>query len=336
VAELDAAHIPHHTLPLNSKNPFTALWCVWQVVKLIRAHNIQLLHARSRLPAWVALLSSRITGVPFITTFHGTHSLKGFGKHWYNSVMVRGRAVIANSQFIQQHIHENYGLPLSVIPVAPRGVDTAVFNPARITPAMRKSLATELHLPAAVPIILMAGRLTRWKGQHVLLHALAELADMPWHCLIVGGAGPHNAYATELRQHCAQLGLSHRVQFLGSRTDLPALYTMADIAISASLEPEAFGRVAVEAQAMGTPIIATNHGGSLETVQNGITGWLIPPNNAAILATTLRAALTNPNNLATMGQAARTWVLAHFTTQQTCQAEWAVYENILKQPLKPE
>jgi glycosyltransferase involved in cell wall biosynthesis len=328
-AELTEAGLPHHCLPLHRKNPLTLLLNAGRLARLIRQNHIRLVHARSRAPAWSAWLACKITGVPFITTFHGTYGLKGPGKKFYNAVMTWGLYTIANSTFIRDHILAHYRADPARLLVAPRGYNARIFDPNTITPATQTKLRQTLELEADTPVILMVGRLTRWKGQHILLQALTRIADLPWVALFAGGASKHSPYQQELLDYSRKHDLAARVRWLGSRTDTPALYTLSDITVSASIEPEAFGRVAVESQAMQTPVIATAHGGSLETVQDGITGWLIPPGEVEILAETLREALTHPQNLAKMGTAARQWVSHHFTTQQTCEREFDAYRHLL-------
>lgn len=332
VTELEAHNIPHHTLPLHSKNPLTIIRNVFRLSRLLKQENIQLVHVRSRIPAWIMWLTHKRTGIPYIATFHGTYGHKNAIKRCYNRVMLKGMRVIANSAFIRQHIHQVYGYPKNQIPVALRGFDPAQFNPAAIAPTDETTLRNNLNMPTDVPIILMVGRLTPWKGHRIFIQALKQLKDnqpdLPWQALIVGGA-QKASWEKILISDVRQYQLTEQVHFLGNRTDIPLLNKIATVAVSASTNPEAFGRVALEAQAMRTPIIATAHGGSLETVQDGITGWLIPPQDATALAAKLVEALTNPSQTETMGQQAEKWVNHHFTTLATCQAEYKVYKEVL-------
>ncbi|MDD9912198.1 MAG: glycosyltransferase family 4 protein [Alphaproteobacteria bacterium] len=319
-----------HPLPLHHRDPFFTIYNAYRIAKLVQKHNISFIHARSRGPAWSAYLASKWTGTPYITTFHSTYGLKGFAKKAYNSVMVKGAHVIANSQFIKNHISENYGIPADLIPIAPRGYDPHVFSANNISNEELANLKASMGIMKDVPILLLVGRISRKKGQKILLEALTHLKDLPWVALFAGGADKKQTFLAELQNFCQTHNIEDRVHWLGSRTDVAKLYALADIAISPSTEPEAFGRVAVEAQAMKTPIIATNHGGSLETVQDGITGWLIPPDNPEILAKTIRKALTDTKRLSTMGDEAYRWVSEHFTTEMTCQKEFAEYQHIIK------
>lgn len=330
--ELAAHNIPHHTLPLQSKNPLCMILNAFRLKRLIAQAHIQLVHVRSRAPGWSMWLAHKLTGIPYITTFHGTYGHKGLGKRLYNSVMLRGCRVIANSAFIRQHIHTVYGYPLAKIPVAPRGFDPQAFNAAAYTPTDEATLRSSLHIPADSPLILMVGRLTPWKGHSIFIQALAQLkaqhTALNWHALMVGSA-QKKKIETKLQSDVRQFQLTDRVHFLGNRTDIPLLNKAATVAVSASTAPEAFGRVALEAQAMGTPVIATAHGGSLETVQDGITGWLIPPADATALARKLHEALTNPLQNEKMANNAKIWAHKHFTALATCQAEYNVYKEVL-------
>jgi glycosyltransferase involved in cell wall biosynthesis len=353
---LEKLGIPHHTLPLASKNPLTILGNSLRLLRLTARGKINILHARSRAPGWSAWLAvkmwntlakvpglggpARFHPVAFVATYHGTYGAQGVLKKFYNSVMLRGRYVIANSQFITTHLMETYGIDPTHIAIAPRGVEPAVFDPATIAPATRAAILAECGAGPEVPLIVCVGRLTRWKGQALLLEALALLADVPWQLAIVGGASAKDAaYAAELHAQVARLGLTGRVVFLGSRTDIPALNATATLAVNMAIEPEAFGRAAIEAMAMGTPVVATALGGSRETITPGITGWLIDaagkPDGKRytfapqVVAQTLRAALTNPKALTSMSQAARAQVLANYTVQACCAAEFAVYGRLL-------
>ena len=323
--------IAHVTLPLDSKLPWVILWNMLRLRRVMKDYRIRIVHARSRGPAWSTWLATRLgdlSCVHYITTFHGTYGSRGFFKKLYNGVMLKGRLVIANSAFIKRHIVAVYGYPAERIVVAARGVDEAVYDPARFAPAEVAMLRNGLQVPTGTPLLLMTGRLTRWKGQAVLLEALGALPDRPWVAAFAGGAKTPE-YLEELKALAARLGIAGRVRWLGMRRDVPLLNMAADLAFSCSTEAEAFGRVAIEAQAMGTPVIASALGGSLETVRPGETGWLVPAGNAEALAGAIGEALDNPKRLAAMGKAGRAWVLGHFTAAKCCAAEWSAYHALL-------
>lgn len=329
VPELVAQGSEHVALPLARRNPLTVLYAAFRLRALIRDRHITLVHARSRAPAWAALLACRMTGTPFVTTFHGTHRIQNRVKKFYNSVMTRGRRVIAISDFIRRHVLDNYGVDPRAISVAPRGFDPERINPERVGKSEIASLRATLKLDDDVPVIILPGRLTRWKGQALFLDALGRISDLAWQALIVGGAGQKTAYLDELKQAAERFGIAGRVHFVGDQSDIVPFYAVADLVVSASTEPEAFGRVAVEGQAMGKPVVASAHGGALETVRDGKTGWLFRNNDAADFAAKLRIALAPDTDRADIGRTARRFVEEEYTVEKMCRAEWDAYRLIL-------
>ncbi len=332
VAAAEAAGARHVTLPVGKKSPFSAVSAARAVARLVDAEGIDIVHARSRVPAWVGLLACRLARRPvrFVTTFHGVYSHGNALKRFYNSAMLRVPLVIANSQFIRDHITKVYGFPPARVVVAPRGVEPDAFDPAVIPAETRGALRDELGATEKGPLVVMVGRVTRWKGHAVLLEAAARLDRPDLRLAFVGGGS--EALVAELRRDMARLGLDGRVTFTGSRRDIPAVLAAADLAVSASTDPEAFGRAAIEAQAMGTPVIATDHGGSRETVLPGVTGWLVPPGDATALAAALEDALSDPERLKAMGANGRQHVLANFTTRQMLEKEFSAYERLMAEP----
>lgn len=329
VAELETAGSKHFFLPLARRNPVSILYSAYQLRKLILRENIDLVHARSRAPAWAAYISCRLTAVPFVTTFHGTHRIQNAVKRYYNSIMVRGERVIAISQFIKTHILDNYGIDEKLIDIAPRGFDPDRIDPQKVAAGKLQQLKEHWGLVDDTPVIALPGRLTRWKGQTLFLQALAQIQELNWQALIIGGAGHKQAYVDELRNLTISSGIESRVFFVGDQSNIVPFYALADVVVSASTEPEAFGRVAVEAQAMGKPIIASAHGGALETVRDGETGWLFKNNDVSDLAAKLRLALAQDTDLTKIGVAARTFVEKEYTVEKMCAAEWGSYQQIL-------
>lgn len=332
VAAAEAAGARHVTLPVGKKSLVSAVSAARAIARLVDQEDIDIIHARSRVPAWVGLLARRLARKPvrFVTTFHGVYGHGNALKRFYNGAMLRAPLVIANSQFIRRHIVDVYGFPEDRVIVAPRGVEPSLFEPAAIPAEARVALRTELGAVDDGPLVVMVGRITRWKGHAVLLEAVSRLGR-PDVRLAFAGSGSDTLIA-ELQREVTHLGLDGRVAFVGSRRDVPAILAAADLAISASTEPEAFGRAAIEAQAMGTPVIATDHGGSRETVLPGETGWLVPPGNVAALATALSDALADPDRLAAMGQRGRQHVLANFTTAQMLEKEFSAYQRLMAEP----
>ena len=288
VIRLGAEHVK---LPVDSKNPFIMWRNIRCLVDLVEAEKIDIIHARSRAPAWSSWFASRRTNKPFVTTFHGTYGNKNQIKYYYNSIMTKGEVVIAISGFIAGHIRQNYGVPTARITVIPRGIDLGKFDLTRISKERVVNQAKKWRLPDGVPVIMMPGRLTRWKGHLILIDAIKELGHKNFQCLIVGSDQGRKNYRRELENVINQYGLADVIHMIDHCEDMPAAYVLSDIVISASIEPEAFGRVVAEAQSLGRLVIAANHGGARETVVDGETGWLTPPGDAKALASTINRVL---------------------------------------------
>lgn len=329
--EFARTNVRHITLPLNSKNPLTILRNARKLRRIAAELQIDIMHARSRAPAWAAFRALRkLPGCRLVTSFHGRYNFKGKAKHWYNSVMTRGERVIAVSHFIAGHIVRNYGIDASRIDVVPRGIDLVRFDPEKIHRDRMIKLAGEWRLPDDKPIILLPGRLTRWKGQAELLDALAKLPGQNFFCLFLGSDHGHESYRKTLEDKVRALGLDGKVKWAGECRDMPAAYMLADVVISNSLEPEAFGRVVVEAQAMGRPVIATDHGGSSETIIDGQTGFLVPHGDSAALSRMIAHVLSlNAQARERFAAAATAHVRAHYSRDQMCAGEFAVYQKVL-------
>jgi glycosyltransferase involved in cell wall biosynthesis len=284
----------HIALPLASKNPFRIWRNAAALEKTIRERKVDLIHARSRAPAWSAWLAAKRTGTPFVTTFHGVYGLKPAIKKYYNAVMTRGDRVIAISHFVARHIAQHYHVGEDRLRIIHRGVDLNQFDPERIMPQRMIELARKWRVPDDLPLIVMPGRITRWKGQHVMVEALARLPHRHFFCLLVGDDMGHPNYRKEVEQSIRALGLEGHIRFAGNTPYMAEAYMLADIVVAPSVEPEAFGRVPVEAQAMGRLVIAANHGGTCETIVDGQTGWLVKPGNAGDLARAIECALRLP------------------------------------------
>ncbi len=329
VPALEALGAKHITLPLTAKSPF-ALWRnAAAITALARSEGVALIHARSRAPAWSALMAARRLGLPFVTTYHGAYN-EGFpGKRWYNSVMARGDRVIAISHFIADLIRARHGVAQARLRVIPRGVDLRRFDPALVSAERLDRLRTAWGLPEGRPIIMLPARVTRWKGQMVLVEAMARLPGDSL-ALLVGDAEERPAFKAELLARIESLGLTDRVRLVGHATDMPAALLLADVVIHASTDAEAFGRTVIEAQAMARPVIASDLGAPRETVAEGITGWRIPPGDAAALADAIGKALAlPPAECAALGARARAAVLAGYTTEAMQAATMAVYRELI-------
>ncbi len=332
VAELEQAGGEWVFLPLDAKSPFALAANALKLANLIRARNVGIIHARSRAPAWSALWAARLTRIAFVTTWHGSYSARTALKRFYNSVMARGDAVIANSAWTAAHIASQF--PARRIVTIPRGVDLKYFDPASVAPDRAEGLRRLWGADPATILVLLPGRLTRWKGQEVLIEALALLREQRIRAVFAGDAQGRTGYERELRHAIAARGLNDRVTIAGHVADMPAAYLAADIVVSASTQEEAFGRVAAEAAAMGRAVIATDHGGSRETVVRGETGLLVPPGDAQALAAALRRLIdAGAAGRAAMGAKGRDVVAQNFTVERMCAATIALYRELLSRPL---
>ena len=291
VQELKRSGVEHFELPVSSKNPLTMRQNVKRLINIAQDQKVDIIHARSRAPAWSAWHAARKTNKFFVTTFHGTYGHSNWFKRRYNEIMTKGDRIIAISDFIAGHILRIYGIPSSNIRIIPRGIDTKKFSPNNVSQERRIKLASEWRLPDDKPIIILPARLTRWKGHTVFLKAIKKLGRNDIQCLIVGSDHDHKDYRRELERQIEIYGMQENIHVVGHCNDMPAAYMLTDIVISASTDPEAFGRIMIEGQSLGRLVIGTNHGGSTETVIEGQTGWLIKPNDPDILAETINKAL---------------------------------------------
>jgi glycosyltransferase involved in cell wall biosynthesis len=298
-------------------------------------------HARSRAPAWSAFIAARRTGVPFVTTYHGAYSEKSDAKRLYNSVMARGDAVIANSHYTSDLIRMRYGTPRAKLHVIHRGVDGRLFDPVNVAPERVAALRARWGIDDKKRVVLHAARLTTWKGQKVVIEAAALLSHQraldDTVFILAGDAQRRGAYKAALKAQIRAAGLDERVRIVGHEDDMAAAFRAAHVAVVASVEPEAFGRAATEAQVMATPVIATDIGAPPETVlgRPGVsahraTGWLVPPGDATRLADAIAEALAMPpDENARMGARARQHVLNAFSLMQMKQQTLQVYDGLL-------
>ena len=330
VAAVERAGGRHINLPMATKNP-VAIWRnAGRLVQLIGTENVSIVHARSRAPAWSALMAARRTRARFVTTYHGVYNEGVPGKRRYNAVMARGDRVIAISRYVAGLLVTRHAVATSRIRVIPRGVDPALFDPAVVSRARIARIAEAWRLPNGAPVVMLPARLTRWKGGAVLIEAMARLARADACCVLVGGTQGRERFAAQLKAQAQALGIADRLRLSGHCDDMPAALMLADVVVSASLDPEGFGRIVIEAQAMGRPVIATDHGGAAETVEHLVTGWRVPPGDADALAMTLDYALNmQPADRDALGQRARASVCAHYTTAAMQAATLEVYRELL-------
>lgn len=330
VHEIERVGAEHVTLPLAAKNPVVIYRNITRLARLIEAESVDLVHARSRAPAWSAYYAARRTGRPFVTTLHNVYGGGSAAKRLYNSVMAKGDRVIAISQFVADHAVRTYDLDPARLSVIHRGADLVRFDPSAIHPSRLIALAKEWRLEDGAPVIMLPGRMTRWKGHFDLLEAVARLQRRELQVLFVGDDKQHPAFRKELEARVAALELGGIVHMVGDTKDMPAAFMLADVVVSASTEPEGFGRVAVEAQAMGRPVIATDHGGSRETIVAGETGWLVPPGDPAALAAALDAALSlSPRDRVMLAARSRAAMIEKFDVRRMTEATLDLYTAML-------
>ena len=324
-------------MPLDRKSPLTLLANALRLERLIRARGVGIVHARSRAPAWSARLAARRTGAAFVTTYHGVYTARSGLKRAYNAVMASGDVVIANSAFTRAHLlAEHPRVDPDRVVAIPRGVDLSRFSPGHVAPervsAVRRAWGLEPGEQRA--IVLLAGRLTAWKGQRLLIQALARLKVQGRDGVILVLAGDDQgrvAYTDSLRAAAAQADVADRVRIVGHCADMPAAYLAADLACAPSLQPEAFGRTAVEPQAMGRPVLAADHGAVRETVVDGVSGWRVAPGDPDAWTAALAHALdTSVAQREAMGAAGRAQVEALYSLEAMTRATLDVYVGLLQ------
>ena len=330
VRELERIGATPVTLPLASKNPFVMRSNIDRLAKLIVKYDVDIVHARSRAPAWSARYAAERTGRHFVTTFHNAYGLGSALKRRYNAVMATGERVIAISHFVADHVASVYGVGPNRLRLIPRGVDVSRFDPDSVSPERLVRLMRAWRLPDGAHTVLLPGRLTRWKGQLVLIEAMARLQRPDVHAVILGAGDA--GYRRELEKAVAASGGSATFRIVDDCADMAAAYMLADVVVSASTQPEGFGRVIIEAQAMGRPVIATAHGGAQETITPGDTGWLVPAGDAAALAAALAQALDQePAARLAMSRREIAHVRTHFTSSLMAARTLTVYRELLPQ-----
>ncbi len=331
VSALEKLGVKHFTLPLDSKNPFIIWKNAKKLAKIAKENNVDLMHVRSRAPAWSVMLASKQTGIPFISSYHGIYGIKPKIKKLYNRVMLKGLCTIAVSQYVKAHLMQEYGYPEEKIHVIARGADLTRFNPEKITPEALDTFAKENQIPRDKPILVLVGRLSKFKGQDRLLKALQQMQHKELTCLLIGGKAKPE-YEAELNTLIQTLPEETTVKVISVAGDkMPLVYALADIVVSASLIPEAFGRTIAEANAMNRFVVAFNHGGPTETIIHEKTGFLTPVNDVPALAKALDKALSlSPEQKREIEQAARQNTVDNFTIQKMCEKTIHLYREILK------
>ena len=324
-------------LPVHSKNPLLMLFNSLILIGIILFYNITIVHARSRAPAWSCLLATKFTRRKFVTTFHGTYNFKGGLKKFYNSIMVRSDLIIAGSNFIFSHIKENYSNFINKqkkLLVIFRGINIDYFDPSTTLEVEENKLRKNWEILENKKIILMPGRLTSWKGQELFLEAInlvnIELGYKAFYAVILGSDQGRSAYKKKLIRLTEDYKITNQVKFIDHCNNMPLAYQISDMIISASIEPEAFGRVSVEAQSMKKIIIASDIGGSNETIINNKTGLLFQSGNAKSLCEKIIQGLTmDDTSLKIMGNEGRKNTISKFNIEKMCFSTYSEYKRLL-------
>jgi len=322
-------------MPVQTKNPLVMLGNAARLTALIRQEKVSLVHARSRAPAFSALWAARTTRTPFVATYHGVYKAQSGLKRWYNAVMTRGDLVIANSEYTRAHVLAEHGIDPDRLVTIPRGIDLARFDPAFVTPDRVEALRTAWNIPADNRTrILLAGRLTRIKGHLTIVAAARQMAAAGRRDFLILFAGDdqgRTGYAAEVQAAIDAAGLTEAIRIVGHCDDMPAAYKLADLAILPTTVPESFGRAAVEPQAMGRPVIASDHGGVTETVVDGVTGWLAPVEDPqGWAAAMIRAIDLGPGKRLEMGEVGKKRARQLYSVDAMCAATLAAYEKVLE------
>ena len=326
-------------LPVQSKNPIIILFNAIIITLIILFYNINIIHARSRAPAWSCLFATKITRRKFVTTFHGTYNFNNKIKKFYNSIMVRSNLVIAGSNFIFSHINKNYGEYIlkkrRKLLVIFRGINTNYFYSKKVSPIKIEKFTKEYKIDRNNFIILMPGRLTQWKGQKMFIEALkliSERENTPsFEAIIIGKDQGRNVYKKQLIGLVQQYRLSRVVKFIEGYKEMPTAYGVSNLVCSCSIEPEAFGRVSVEAQSMEIPVIASDIGGSIETIVNEKSGFLFKSNDSKSLADTISMVMEKDyNSLKSIGFEGRKNILKKFDVDKMCQTTFTEYKKLIE------
>ncbi len=324
-------------LPVHSKNPILIIINSIILFFIILTLNIDIVHARSRAPAWSCLIATKLTKRKFVTTFHGTYNFKSNLKKWYNSVMVRSDLIIAGSNFIFSHIKDNYSNYINQerkLLVIFRGINTEYFNPKKIKDSDKNLLRKKWNISEDKKIILLPGRLTEWKGQEMFIESIGDLkksmSDLNFTAVILGSDQGRKIYKKKLIRLVEQHRLSNNVIFVEHLDLMPIAYEISDVVVSCSVEPEAFGRISVEAQSMEKPIIASNIGGSNETIINDKTGFLFEAGNVKNLSEKLSEILNlSEVTVNGIGSEGRKNVILKFNVEKMCNSTYSEYKKLI-------
>ena len=315
---------------LGSKNPLIIFLNIYKLSRIIKKYKINIIHARSRAPAWSAYFAAKKMGIPFVTTFHGTYSIQNNLKKKYNSIMVKADKVIAISSFINKHILSNYKIDQEKIVTIHRGINIEKYDYLKVSNERLIAFSKKFNIPEDSFVILLPGRITRWKGHILLIEAISKLQRPDIICLFVGDLQGRNKYFAELNKTIGKFKLKNNFRIISNQSDMAVIYKLSDVVVSASSEPEAFGRVVAEAQAMGRPTVAVNHGGGPEIIIDGVTGWLFRPGDANDLAEKINKALNlNIDDRKKMSVKAIERAKLNFNNEMMCAKKLNIYAELV-------
>ncbi|MGY9026107.1 MAG: glycosyltransferase family 4 protein [Candidatus Pelagibacterales bacterium] len=320
-------------LPVHSKNPLTIIINIFRIIKIVKKNNINIIHARSRAPAWSCYFVAKIAKIKFITTFHGTYNFNNKIKKFYNSIMIRSDYIIAISEFIHNEIKSKYAYSKKNLSVISRGIDIEYLDPSKTDYKKVKKIIKDHDIKNDSIKLVLPGRVSGWKGHNVAIEAMAHLKDKSSNDfeLIFVGPADNLKLKNNLLQKISELKLENCVKFVGPSKEMNLVYSLADIVLSCSTDPEAFGRIPVEAQAMGKVIIASNHGGHTETIINGLSGFLYSPLSSEELANLIIKTISSEIYLEDQYRIKRRQIiLDKFTDLNMCKKTLEVYNKVLR------
>ena len=331
VRHLDRIGATHHKIPIGVKNPLSWGGLRRQVRRVLVDEGADIIHVRSRVPAWIALPAAKSLGLITVSTVHGRFQNSSMLKRIFNGKMLMADHIIAISNYVKSQIERQFGEQGKQLSVVQRGVDTEVFDPAAVAQSRVIRFVESISLPEDEPVIMLPARPTAWKGHEILLRALAKIGDRPFNCVLLGAADGKPGFVDHLTQTGMKLGLEGRFRLAHGVDDMPAALMAADIVAMPSVTPEPFGRVSLEAQAMGRLVVAFDHGGAAESIVHGKTGWLATPVDEDSLAECLAKALDfTAKQRETMAAETRHHIESGFSTDLMCARTIAIYARLLK------
>lgn len=332
VHELARVGAIHINLPVHSKNPLVMWKNIGALRQIINQYNVDIVHVRSRAPAWSAMKACKGTNARYMATCHAPYNISGKLKRFYNSAITKGERVIAISNYVANYLLENYKIDRRNIRLIHRGIALEKFHPTVVTPAQLIKISAQWRLPDGASIVMLPGRITRWKGHHILIEAIAKLNRDDIFCVFLGSDQGRNDYREELETAIEEKNLGGQIRIIDHCDDMPAAYMLSTVVVSASTDPEGFGRIPIEAQAMGRPIVATDHGGAQETVIRNETGWLVPPNDSTAMAEAINEALNlNPTQRSVLATRAMNHIAQNFTREKMTDETLNVYAELLQE-----